>query len=167
MLVAGAGIGTGILTIPYAVEQIGIFGTLTALAAAYGVSVLLYLIIADLTLNSKESAGLLGILQEHLLFGKNQSVLKTVFFVILTVLLLENLVVYIMCAADVLAALFGIGTNFAKIVFYLLASLVIIFGIKGVDFRVLQIQQGVHIILIPTRAFVLAFSDELPPFQNL
>lgn len=35
MLVAGAGIGTGILTIPYAIDKIGIFGTVTALAFAY------------------------------------------------------------------------------------------------------------------------------------
>ena len=168
MLVAGAGIGTGILTIPYAVEQIGIFGTLTALAAAYGVSVLLYLIIADLTLNSKESAGLLGILQEHLLFGKNQSVLKTVFFVILTVLLLENLVVYIMCAADVLAAWFGIDTNLAKVIFYLLASLVIIFGIKGVGigekFSVTLIGSVIAILTVlsliaPKNSFSITFGE--------
>ncbi|MGM9636880.1 MAG: hypothetical protein ACI3YK_02730 [Eubacteriales bacterium] len=31
MLVAGAGIGTGILTIPYAINKIGVFGTVTAL----------------------------------------------------------------------------------------------------------------------------------------
>ena len=132
MLVAGAGIGTGILTIPYAINQIGIWGTLTAVVAAYGVSVFLYLIIADLTLNSKESAGLLEILREHLLFGKHEKGLTAVSFVILTLLLLENLVVYIMCAADVLVALFEIDINLAKVVFYLLASLVIFFGIKGV-----------------------------------
>ena len=38
MLVAGAGIGTGILTIPYAISKIGGFGTLVALALAYAVS---------------------------------------------------------------------------------------------------------------------------------
>ena len=55
MLVAGAGIGTGILTIPYAIEKIGIFGTITALLVAYVVSVFIYLVIADLTKNSKKS----------------------------------------------------------------------------------------------------------------
>ena len=48
MLVAGAGIGTGILTIPYAIAQIGLLGTLTALAVAYIASAFIYLIIADL-----------------------------------------------------------------------------------------------------------------------
>ena len=34
-LVAGAGIGTGILTIPYAISKIGMMGTLVALAVAF------------------------------------------------------------------------------------------------------------------------------------
>lgn len=132
MLVAGAGIGTGILTLPYAINKIGVFGTLIALIIAYGVSILLYLMIADLTLHSKRSTELLGILQEHLFVGKFKKVLSAVFFVILVLLLLENLVVYILCAADVLNELFGIGRTLAKLVFYLLASLVILFGIKGI-----------------------------------
>ena len=168
MLVAGAGIGTGILTIPYAINQIGIWGTLTAVVAAYGVSVFLYLIIADLTLNSKESAGLLEILREHLLFGKHEKGLTAVFFVILTLLLLENLVVYIMCAADVLVALFEIDINLAKVVFYLLASLVIFFGIKGVGigekFSVTLIGSVIAILTVlalaaPRKSFSISFGE--------
>ena len=51
MLVAGAGIGTGILTIPYAIDKIGVFGTLFSLLFAYAVSGFMYMIIADLTRN--------------------------------------------------------------------------------------------------------------------
>lgn len=162
MLVAGAGIGTGILTIPYAIDKIGVWGTFAALIAAYGVSVMLYLIIADLTRNSRSSAGLLGILQEHLLYGKHQKALTAVFFVILTLLLLENLVVYILCAADVLAALFGMDTDLAKIIFYILASLVIIFGVKGVG-----IGEKFSVLLIGSVIAVLTVLSLLDPKNNL
>ena len=64
MLVAGAGIGTGILTIPYAIDKIGVLGTVTALALAYAVSAVMYLIIADLTRNSEKSEDLLAILDQ-------------------------------------------------------------------------------------------------------
>ncbi len=131
MLVAGAGIGTGILTIPYAVHTIGVFGTLTALALAYAVSVAMYLIIADLTRNSKKSDDLIGILDEHLFNGKGKKRLKTLFFILLVLLLLENLVVYILCAGNVLVDLLGLNGILSKILFYLLASVVIVFGIKG------------------------------------
>lgn len=131
MLVAGAGIGTGILTIPYAIDKIGVFGTLSALVLAYAVSVFLYLIIADLTRNSEKSEDLLAILDEHLFSGKGKRVLNISFLVLLVLLLLENLVVYILCASNVLTDLLGLNDTLTKIIFYALASIVIVFGIKG------------------------------------
>lgn len=132
MLVAGAGIGTGILTIPYAISKIGMLGTILALVIAYAVSAVMYLMIADLTLHSKKSAELLGILQENLFYGKYGKVFTAIFFVVLVVLLLENLVVYILCAANVMTELVPIDGNVAKVLFYVMASTVIIFGMKGV-----------------------------------
>lgn len=132
MLVAGAGIGTGILTIPYAIDKIGAFGTLAALALAYGVSALMYLIIAELTRRSQKSDDLIGILNQHLFSGKGKKGLSLLFFVLLVLLLLENLVVYILCASNVLDDFFGTNSILSKVIFYILASLVILFGIKGV-----------------------------------
>ena len=109
MLVAGAGIGTGILTIPYAISKIGVFGTLVALALAYAVSAVMYLIIADLTRNSEKPEDLLAILDEHLFSGKGKKALNIAFLVLLVLLLLENLVVYILCAGNVLTDLLGIN----------------------------------------------------------
>lgn len=131
MLVAGAGIGTGILTIPYAISKIGVFGTITALVAAYAVSAVMYLIIADLTRNSAKPENLLAILDEHLFSGKGKKTLNMAFLILLVLLLLENLVVYILCASHVLTDLLGMSDTAAKILFYTLASLVIFFGIKG------------------------------------
>lgn len=131
MLVAGAGIGTGILTIPYAISKIGVFGTITALVAAYAVSAVMYLIIADLTRNSAKPEDLLAILDEHLFSGKGKKTLNMAFLILLVLLLLENLVVYILCASHVLTDLLGMSDTVAKILFYTLASLVIFFGIKG------------------------------------
>ena len=131
MLVAGAGIGTGILTIPYAISKIGVFGTATALAAAYAVSAFMYLIIADLTRNSEKSDDLLAILDEHLFSGKGKKALNIAFLILLVLLLLENLVVYILCAGNVLTDLLGISSTATRILFYVLASVVIVFGVKG------------------------------------
>ena len=131
MLVAGAGIGTGILTIPYAINKIGVFGTITALVLAYTVSALMYLIIADLTRNSERPDDLLAILDEHLFSGKGKKTLNIIFLVLLILLLLENLVVYILCAGNVLTELLGVSDTITKVLFYVLASIVIVFGVKG------------------------------------
>ena len=131
MLVAGAGIGTGILTIPYAIDKIGVFGTVTALLAAYAVSAFMYLIIADLTRNSEKPEDLLAILNEHLFKGKGKKALNVIFLILLVLLLLENLVVYILCAGNILTDLLGTDGTVTQILFYVLASLVIVFGVKG------------------------------------
>lgn len=150
MLVAGAGIGTGILTIPYAIDKIGVFGTLVALVFAYAASAFMYLIIADLTRNSEKPEDLLAILNEHLFSGKGKKALNIAFLVLLVLLLLENLVVYILCAGNVLTELLGLNDTVTKIIFYALASIVIIFGIKGMG-----VGEKLSIILIGGAVLVL------------
>lgn len=150
MLVAGAGIGTGILTIPYAIAGIGVFGTLTALLIAYAVSVFMYLIIADLTRNAKKPDDLLAILDEHLFCGRGKKMLNISFLVLLILLLLENLVVYILCAGSVLTDLFSLNSTAAQIVFYALASIVILFGIKG-----LGVGEKLSMLLVGAAVLVL------------
>ncbi len=132
MLVTGAGMGTGILTIPYAASKIGILGTLIALILAYAASVITYLFIADLTLQSTDSTQLLGILKQHLFRGKYEKVLTYIFFGMFVIILLQNLITYIMCATNIISELFSIPAIAAKIIFYVLALLVLLFGIKGI-----------------------------------
>ena len=133
MLIAGSGIGTGILTLPYAIGKIGLFGALIALLIAYLVSGAIYLMICEMTRNSKDSKELLGILKEHLFYGKKGKILSKLFFILLVLMILENLIVYILCATEILNNLFGISILVSKILFYIMASIVILFGIRGIS----------------------------------
>ena len=133
MLIAGSGIGTGILTLPYAIQKIGLTGALVALLCAFIVSLLIYLMICEMTRNSKNSKELLGILKEHLFYGKKGKILSIVFFIFLVLMILENLIVYILCATEILNNLFGIPIIISKLLFYLIATSVIMFGIKGIS----------------------------------
>lgn len=148
MLIAGAGIGTGIITIPYAISKIGVFGTAAALIVAYVVSVFTYLILADLVRNSKHPEDLIGSLDEHVFTGRRA--LSIVFFVLLALLLLEFLVVYTVCAGNVLADLFGINGVLAKFLFYLAASLIVFFGVKGMG-----VGEKISVLLIGAVVIVL------------
>ena len=162
MLVAGAGIGTGILTIPYAVSKIGLLGTLLSLFFAYLASALMYLMIADLTRNSKKPEDLLAILDEHLFSGKGKKALNIAFFVLLVLLLLENLVVYILCAGSVLSDLFGVPSAPMQAVFYLIASSVVFFGIKGMG-----IGEKISVLLIGIAVLVLTLLSFFYPKGRL
>ena len=132
MLVAGAGMGTGILTIPYAASKIGLIGTLIALVVAYAASAVTYLFIADLTMHSKDSTQLLGILKQHLFRGKDEKILTYIFFGVFVIILLQNLITYILCATNIISELFQIPAEISQIGFYVLALLVLLFGIKGI-----------------------------------
>ncbi len=160
-LVAGAGIGTGILTIPYAIDKIGIWGTLSALALAYFVSAIMYFMIADLVRNSKESNDLLGILEEHL-FGNRNKILHILFLILLVLLLLENLVVYILCASQVIVDLLGIAPSASMIIFYLISSIIVLLGIKGIG-----ICEKISLWLIGTTVIILTILSLLTPRNSL
>lgn len=133
MIIAGSGIGTGILTLPYAINKIGFLGTITALIIAYLVSICLYLMICEMTRNSKNSKELLGILNEHLFYGKYGKVLSIIFFIVLILMIIQNLIIYILCASELITNLFSIDMIYSKILFYILSSIVILFGIKGIS----------------------------------
>ena len=47
-IVAGNGIGSGVMAIPYFVSKVGVIGGIIAFAAAYTVSALLHLMIAQI-----------------------------------------------------------------------------------------------------------------------
>ena len=156
MLVAGSGIGTGILTIPYAINQVGIVGTLLALLLAFSASTIIYLYIADLTLHSKEENETLGILKEHLAGIKHQKLITTILFIVLTIVLLENLIVYILCATDIISDLFAIPAIVSKLIFYVLASIVIFGGIKKIGIG--EKYSVSFITIVITTLMVLSFT---------
>lgn len=131
-LICGSGLGTGILAVPYFVARTGLVQTILAVVVACVISMMLHLIVADLALCSKDSTQLLGIFEEHLFRGRLKSLLSTVFFIVLAVLLLFNLTLYIVCAADIVSATFGLPMYAAKLIFYVLASLIVAFGIKPI-----------------------------------
>jgi len=130
MLITGSGLGTGILAIPYIAAKTGLFGILTALAAAYIISIVLHLMVADLALHSENSTQLIGIFKEHLFCTKNGKLLSSLFFIVLSVVLLLNLTIYIVVAADIVLETFNLSLNYAKIIFYAVSSLIVLFGIK-------------------------------------
>ena len=133
MIIAGSGIGTGILTLPYAINKIGLFGALIAFIVAYLVSLVLYLMICEMTRNSKNSKELLGILNEHLFNGKHGKKLSIIFFVFIILMILENLIVYIICASELMNQLLGFPILLSRILFYIIATIVIMFGIRGIS----------------------------------
>lgn len=169
MLVTGSGLGTGILAVPYLVARLGLLQAALAIGAACGVSILLHLMVADLALHSEDSTQLLGIFRQHLFRGKWKNIGTTAFFAVLLVMLLFNLALYTVCAAEVLAGATGLSVALCKLVFYLVASLVVALGVKsiGVSEKISMLLIGAVVLVLgaitlPRGAAPLPFSSGSP-----
>jgi amino acid permease len=136
LLITGAGLGTGILAIPYLVIKMGLVQAVTALLLACGVSIISHLMIADMAIHSKDSDQILGMFEQHLFPGgreqKGAKLFFAAFFGLLFIMLLLNLALYITCTAEIMASTFGMNYHIAEIFFYILASALVVFGVKSI-----------------------------------
>ncbi len=134
-IVAGYGIGAGIMAVPYLVSKNGILSSVFVLLLAYGVSVLLHLMIAELSLGaSRDSKGgvqIIEILRRYLFTGKGREALTWGFFILMFLVLLANLAAYIVGAGEIITNLTGLPLCWAETLFYLAAATIIVFGLKA------------------------------------
>ena len=131
-IVAGNGIGSGVMAIPYFVMRAGILGGVLAFVLAYIVSVLMHLMIAELMLHEDNVSDILGVFNTYLFKGGIGKVLRIVFFVILVVVLEANLAAYISGASDIIVTLLPVSEAVIKTAFYIIAALVVLLGLKAV-----------------------------------
>ena len=132
-IVAGNGIGSGVMAIPYFFNKAGIVGGFSAFAASYLVSVCLHLMIAQILLTTGDTADILGAFNRFLFRGRFRNVWQISFFVIMVIVLETNLAAYISGASSVTAELLpDIPEKLTGILFYVIAAIVVLFGLHAV-----------------------------------
>jgi len=129
-IVAGNGIGGGLMALPFLAQHTGWFGTILVLCFAYFVTIVLHLIVADMLLDAKNGSGILSIFSEFLFRGKFKALLTAGFFILLLITLLFNLSAYIAGGADVISGLTGAPLAASKIALYAVSVIVPILGLK-------------------------------------
>lgn len=133
-IVAGNGIGSGVMAIPYFISKVGVAGGLLAFAAAYITSVLLHLMIAQILLNTGETADILGAFDRYLFKGKLKLVLKIAFFIIMVVVLETNLAAYILGASSIMNDFLpAAGEKLLGVIFFALAAIVVLLGLRAIS----------------------------------
>ncbi|MFZ4617185.1 MAG: aromatic amino acid transport family protein [Rectinemataceae bacterium] len=128
-IIAGYGIGGGILALPWFVSLNGILPSLVVLVAAYALSLALHLMIAELTAADGGRLQIIELFRKHLFKGKIGAGLTWFFFVVLGVVFLANLAAYVSGGGEVLASV-GLPAPWGAIAFYVAAAAVAIFGLK-------------------------------------
>lgn len=133
-IVAGNGIGGGIMAIPILFHNTGLVPAIIILTVAYMVSVFLHIMVANILLKAKNGYQLLSVFNEFLFKGKFGNVFSTIFFCLLTIVLFANLSAYITGGAEIITSLFGLPLLASKICFYMISAGLVFFGLKAVGF---------------------------------
>lgn len=133
-IVAGNGIGGGIMAIPFLFNKIGLVPAILLLSAAYIISAVLHIMVADMLLKAKNGCQILSVFNEFLFKGTLGRLLSAVFFGLLTLVLFANLSAYIAGGAEILASLSGCPLLLARILFYIISAGLVFFGLKAVGF---------------------------------
>lgn len=131
-IITGYGIGGGVMAMPYLSQKNGMIMSLVILALAFGASFVLHLMIAELAVKSGKGAQIIEAFSRYLFQGKFQKLLTGAFFVIMALVLFTNLAAYISGAAEIISELFGLSVVAARLLFYVAAASVVLFGLKAV-----------------------------------
>lgn len=131
-IITGYGIGGGVLAMPYLAAQNGVLMAGVILVIAFLASYLLHMMIADTVQKCGEGTQIVSVFSRFLFRGKAKTALTILFFVLMAIVLCSNLAAYIAGAADVLIEMLPIPPLAAKLIFYVLAASVVVFGLKAV-----------------------------------
>lgn len=131
-IITGYGIGGGVLAMPYLAARNGIFISLVILVLAFAGSYALHLMIADIALKTGAGCQIVAVFSRFLFRGKLKNLLTVLFFALMAVVLCANLAAYIAGSADVIVGILPISPLLAKLLFYVFAAVVVLFGLKAV-----------------------------------
>lgn len=129
-IIAGYGIGGGILAVPWLVSRNGLWIAIAIILAAYAASLLLHILIAELSAGDGTGSQIVELYRKYLFTGKGGKALTWVFFAIMGIIFLANLAAYVAGGNEVLSQSLGLAQPWGAIVFYLLAASVAALGLK-------------------------------------
>ena len=128
-IIVGHGVGSGILSVPFLASRNSFIDVLWIIALVYGVNLIMHLMIAELSYNNG-GAQFIKCFENELFTGKLKTVATWIAFVFLGLSVLLNVAGFIAGAAAVFKAWFGLPIWVGKLIYYVLAALVVNFGMK-------------------------------------
>lgn len=130
-VVAGLGVGGGVMAVPYLASFSGIVPILLIIAAAYVFSVLLHLMIAELVVNADKHRQMIELFRYYLFKGRLERVWTWLLFVIVITSLYSMLAGYIIGCGDIVEGAVGLPSKAGQIATYVISATVVWFGLKA------------------------------------
>jgi amino acid permease len=128
----GAGVGAGIMAVPYLTVRVGLTGLAFILPVAWAASSLIHLMLAEVLFRTGRDLQIVELMRLYILRGRVGRWLLWTIFVFLSIAFLANLAAYVSGAGEIFAGLVGIDRRLAEFLIYLVSAGVVFFGLKAV-----------------------------------
>ncbi len=128
----GAGVGAGIMAVPFLTERVGLLGLAIILPVAWAASSLIHLMLAEVLFRTGQDMQIVELMRLYVLRGRVGRWLLWAVFILLSVAFLANLAAYVSGAGEILSGLAGIDRHFAEFLIYAVSAGVVFFGLKAV-----------------------------------
>ncbi len=161
-IVTGFGIGGGIMAVPYLASKTGILPFVGTLVLAFFISVLIHLMIAEMSMRNSDSSQLVEIFAKYLFRGRGRIFFTWFSFLLIVAAFLANLSAYIAGGGEILRDLLSIPLWSGHILTYAVAAGVVFFGLKAIG-----ISEKYSVIAILLLVAVLAVASFKLPFQGV
>jgi len=125
---AGTIIGAGVLGLPYVIGQSGFLIGLGWIIIIGFLTLMVYLMLGEITLRTKKPHQLPGLAEKYV--GEKMKHLITFLSVSW---MYGSLIAYVQGSGELINSLFGISPFTAKLMFFIPFSIIIYFGVKGVE----------------------------------
>ena len=161
-IIVGHGVGSGILSVPFLASRNTWWDILWIVALAYCINLVMHYMIAELSYNN-DGAQFIKCFEKELFTGKLKKVATWTAFGLLGLSVLVNVAGFIAGAAAVLRNWFGIPDWAGMLVYYIIAALVVFFGMKLVGIcEKISVMGMVAVIGILFVATMLSDTSALP-----
>ena len=131
-LMVGAGVGAGIMAVPFLAESVGLVGLAIILPVAWAASSLVHLMLAEVLFRTGRDMQIVELMRLYVLRGRIGKVLLWCVFALLSIAFLANLAAYISGAGEIVANLVGINRRLAEVLVYIVSAGVVFFGLRAV-----------------------------------
>ena len=130
-LMVGAGVGAGIMAVPYLADRVGLGLVLLILVLAYATSGMTHLLLAEVLLRDGGGLQVVELMHRYVFRGRLHG-LTWVVFTLLGVAFLAALAAYVAGAGEILASLVVVPSTAAEAAVYAVSAGVVFFGLRAV-----------------------------------
>jgi amino acid permease len=131
-LMVGAGVGAGIMAVPFLTARVGLISLVFILPVAWAASSLIHLMLAEVLFRTGRDLQIVELMRLYVLRGRMGQWLLWAVFAFLSIAFLANLAAYVSGAGEVLSSLTGSDQHIAELIVYIISAGVVFFGLRAV-----------------------------------